>query len=859
MLRSLFEEGWKWMRRLMGLSSTTASPIAPPEGPTAKEPPAPQASAALGEPNRDDGDDTEGQDRKGDSEPRLPQRRGRRPRGQSHDLPETLDEDDTQPPTPAASEDGESTPADEIETDGHDRKNGGKGQLAQREGKTVKEQEPPPPRRIRGRRNGAMRSAPVERASFKPRPELVCRRRPGSVRWEIVAAADVRIAAVNLDGQPLSLGNGRWALTSFTGRLSIDLKDGPPIHVSLFDKDPLIFKLSKDWTGDGRRVPRVTKGHFIVIAPLEWVRSGHVPVEPDGCSDPAFRAHYFFWEGNESPGDLGGFEGRGIPSNAPGFELRGTRVFDDSGEGDLFVATPPRLTPAERVVWARVGEESMHGWEGRNFRPSEIGLAEVLNGRQGRFFLRVYDELGAMLDGDQFRYLRGLREIRVNGEPYSENTLLVPPATGHPPTTVRFIGVDGLRVRSTLRPGAAPVEDGKDGLIVEARPDADEVSCELMADRGCVDLALRLPRIWWRMERDGDESDNEYRSTPFEMTREMFRKKASAGALVRLRIPILLRSVRVGFDTEFDRAYQVTECEAGYEIELPLEHFEDYTQMERRFEDSSLNIRCANESWSLVQLLADPDISFSPRLATGKPTPPEACLREIPEIGEFRSTLDASCSPPWCWHPTIIDQVVQRLRALPGITGAAAYYEFPVQLRYDGPWLEGRCRGASTDWAEFSPGNFVAGESFAPPDVHDARAVVVLSSLLAEDWFGKPVAALGRHLNARVKRGAASERFEIVGVFEPQDDISDRASSCFIVAPGPAAAKRLKDRTRRITMEMCGSNENRSAGEMEEQVNAALHDARYFCRRKEQILDAVDRLGATAKRRNAARRLPTDV
>ena len=366
--------------------------------------------------------------------------------------------------------------------------------------KKVEEPEPRPPRRIPGRRDGPTQTRTatkngsggnrVGRPTSKPRPELICRRPSGSVQWEVLLSADEesRIALVKQNGEPLSLGDGGWSLTSFAGRLSIDFEQGPSIHVSLFDKSPLIFKLNKAWTGDGRNITHLTKGHFIVIAPVEWVRSGHVPVEPDCCSDSAFMAHYFFQGGSESTEDSGGFSGHEIDSSAPGFKLSGKRVFDDSEEGDLFVGTPPQLSDTDRVVWARVGEERAHGWKGHNFKPSKRTLAEVMNARQGRFFVRVYDEQEAMLDGAQFRYLRGLREIRVNGEPYAEDTMLVPSATGHPPTKVRFIGADGLPLHAALPPGAMPMEDGTGTLIAEPHPDADEISCA----SGCGS-AIRVP------------------------------------------------------------------------------------------------------------------------------------------------------------------------------------------------------------------------------------------------------------------------------------------------------------------------------------------------------------------------------
>ena len=65
-------------------------------------------------------------------------------------------------------------------------------------------------------------------------------------------------------------------------------------------------------------------------------------------------------------------------------------------------------------MWARVGEESIGGWKGINFNPTELSLAETLGRRQGRFFVRVYDAEGKLLDGGEFRYLHDLRDILVD-------------------------------------------------------------------------------------------------------------------------------------------------------------------------------------------------------------------------------------------------------------------------------------------------------------------------------------------------------------------------------------------------------------------------------------------------------------
>ena len=431
-------------------------------------------------------------------------------------------------------------------------------------------------------------------------------------------------------GELLETVNGECSLSSFSGRLSIEFADHQPTEVSLFEGDPLVFKTNRGWTGDGRRVRRVTNGCFILLAPTEWPREGHVPVEPAGCADLAFSSetaarqwtqsaafrgiqHYFFGTVDA----IGGFSGHPVGMGASGFELVGNSVFDDSEEGDLFVGVPPQLEPADDVVWARVGEEMRNGWAGENFRPAEKTLDEVLNGRQGRLFVRVYaEDEAALLDSGQFRYLHSLHEILVNEEPYTQDVLLVPPSSGHPPTMVRFIGADGAVVRPNLWSGTAYVEERDGCLVVEPHPDADTLSYELEADGGRVGIVLNLPRVWWQLALDRTERGAEWRDTPFEMTRHKFQEHANANGALRLRLPRRVRSVLVGFDDEVNRHYQKTEND----VVLPLADFLDYTQIDHRLTNDALfNVRLGHETLALIRIPADPApmiVSFTCESAT---------------------------------------------------------------------------------------------------------------------------------------------------------------------------------------------------------------------------------------------------
>ena len=513
MLRSFFLQGRKWIRRLVVLliPGTADSPerakqvrrdpaeTKPPadeeqqpvkdvaDGSAGKTSPPSPAHSPASQPDtnpRVAPTEVDGHDRKTDGESSAP------PDTTESQRPPISHHRQRSSPGHDHSASDQTAPASEVDTEGRDaQSNGEKQEGSKRRGK-VKKREPSPPRQIGGRRHRLTQTQPSSPPTPESRPEVICRRPLGSVQWEVVLSTGFPDGVVKHDGKPIMPVNGEWSISSFDRHLSIDRGDGSPIQISLFDGSPMIFKLKKDWSGDGRKVIRITRGHFIVIVPAGWVRKGRVPHEPDPCSDCTFTAHYFFRDGSESHEELGGFGGHEIDWSGPAFRLSGKRVFDDSDHGLLFTGPqPPRMNRAERVVWGRVGEEATDGWKGLNFRTSE-SLADVLDGRQGHFFLRAYDEQSAMLDSVEFRYLRGLREIRVNGEPYAKDTLLVPPATGHHPTKVQFVGIDGLRVRLAPSARTAIEEDAKASLVVNPHPDADHVTCDVEADDGRVAVVV---------------------------------------------------------------------------------------------------------------------------------------------------------------------------------------------------------------------------------------------------------------------------------------------------------------------------------------------------------------------------------
>ena len=438
---------------------------------------------------------------------------------------------------------------------------------------------------------------------------MICRERRGSQDWEIILSVpeECEVKGVLHNGTPLLGEAGEYRPQSFSGVLVVEYAGGASEEVPLIGDTPfIIFKLRSEWQGDGRRTRATTRGHFIVIAPTEWTRTGRPPVEAAGCADARYTAHFFFNQPGGETSGVGGFEESALPTAEAGYALQGTRVHDDSESGDMFVGDAPTLEPASGIVWARVGEEAQCGWKGQSFKPAEDSLRGVLGGRQGRFYIRVYDESTALVDSGEFRYSTNLREIRVNGEPYSADMLLAPAPEGHSPASLSFVGVDGAAVSAELMVANDHVTVAPGGVATVApHPDGDETTWSLEPGSS-MDVVIRLPRIWWRMVVP-DVSPGGWRDRVISMSRDEFREQSQANAKMEVHLPPSVKGMRAGFK-HLDQSFPAERAEGNFRrVILPLNAFVDYEEIDRpSTKNVYLKIRCDKVEFGLVHVIPDP-------------------------------------------------------------------------------------------------------------------------------------------------------------------------------------------------------------------------------------------------------------
>jgi putative ABC transport system permease protein len=149
--------------------------------------------------------------------------------------------------------------------------------------------------------------------------------------------------------------------------------------------------------------------------------------------------------------------------------------------------------------------------------------------------------------------------------------------------------------------------------------------------------------------------------------------------------------------------------------------------------------------------------------------------------------------PPWWGKPEIEPEEARRLRALPSVQDALYdLSQFQVDLEFEGERMESVITsGSDAGWSAYQAGDFVVGRDFTPAEVQQNRAVMILSTGLAEQLFGQrdPV---GRRVRAANPSRGTQEPFTVIGVYEPEENVFSAAFQNFAIVPWTAAVRRLR-------------------------------------------------------------------
>lgn len=187
---------------------------------------------------------------------------------------------------------------------------------------------------------------------------------------------------------------------------------------------------------------------------------------------------------------------------------------------------------------------------------------------------------------------------------------------------------------------------------------------------------------------------------------------------------------------------------------------------------------------------------------------------------------DGNNRPPWWGKPIIEPEEAAFLQGLPAIDDALYDLgQFSTDIEFEGELMENVfSSGSSAGWSAYQAGDFVIGRDFTPSEVQQNRAVVVLSTGLAEQLFGQRD-PIGRTVRVPNRFRGTQVPFTVIGIYEPEANIFSAAFTNWAVFPWTAAVRRLRQSKFQAQI-MIVPNDSVAADRAKDDVTAAMRGLR---------------------------------
>lgn len=141
--------------------------------------------------------------------------------------------------------------------------------------------------------------------------------------------------------------------------------------------------------------------------------------------------------------------------------------------------------------------------------------------------------------------------------------------------------------------------------------------------------------------------------------------------------------------------------------------------------------------------------------------------------------------PPWGDNPKITVDEAQLIERLPAVRNTIVGIDLNREMTVGRQRLSSVSIYARDDgWSQFTTGTIVNGHDILPSDVRASNRVVVLTSDLAESLFGL-LDPVGRTVRI------GNEPFQVIGIFQPSNNIFSALVGRYAVTPYTTAIKHL--------------------------------------------------------------------
>ena len=438
-----------------------------------------------------------------------------------------------------------------------------------------------------------------------------------------------------------------FGLKSISEEITVESIEGSSANLSSSINDrkkkPIIFKMREGWDGIGRRVDSVSSGHFIIFAPLSCgKRINDPPIAPRDTSDPSWKAHYFSGDKKND-----GFDNYPIIiSPNTRFSLEGNRIIDSSNYwGKLFGESFPKFFDNENsnigndIGKLVVGEDNGGTWN-TEVHPSPM-ISDILKERQSsHYFIRIYNNSNDLIGSMDFRYIKGLQGILINGD-----------SSWH--TSVTSSEIKNLEIQFKGDITTELSEDGKGIYSIKDRPNFYIFSPESYSrpilfycrdnEGRDVEVEITPPFISWRL------NNGNWTRKAISMTLEEFKKSEDD---LEISTPNHVEEMYAGF-CDFHQRFEVTKTDDGKRSFIPLSSFSDNILFERPISrDVFLKIRLSGKErnafkFKVVQILAKKSMRAENNKSMRKKIKPLKCpptgkgfsLSEIKDSGVKRIVI----------------------------------------------------------------------------------------------------------------------------------------------------------------------------------------------------------------------------
>lgn len=376
------------------------------------------------------------------------------------------------------------------------------------------------------------------------------------------------------------------------------------IQITKNETKPLVFKMRKNWKGNGRLVSRPSIGHYLVIVPDNWKRceelSGPEPIRPGYMQIKGYKAHYFELSSKDNK-QIAFLDSSGkeitIFSTKSRFMLKGNEIIDGSEDkGPLFGGEPPNLTARDRRIWEHIsivviGEEGEGRKKWRTSFEPQVGKneqnlpCELLNQERGWFFIRVYDDEEVLLESLDFRFIKSLENIVIEGAECFPNS------EGYRDVCVRFLHQPYCKVEPANSEIQNSINIERKLTVTQFRipplPEYDKTEWLIAEDNTVITTTVLIERIWWEV---GDISSfhGKWRDDTITVSRKEFTATTSKALWIKLPRKRWISKVFVGFNPEKKRPYAVGA--ENEEISIPFKDFTDSEEIQDNTQSCLFNL-----------------------------------------------------------------------------------------------------------------------------------------------------------------------------------------------------------------------------------------------------------------------------